>query len=318
MNGRSSRPAPYPKSALIPIRRVGSSRITIIGRHKAPSTLEELRRPPLLPAQPLRIPKTQLAKLQHRDIASDELLTKNRESLCLRLVTANVHFGTLGLTLAQQADLHALQQEISGDYSSGSFEYAPDSLSTEEVVDLDDVDSSGEDDGWEDEMAIIEDLELPQGSQEWTNRLATEHATWLEQLPMLCDAYLGFRSKISTPGPDSPAKDISVQCINLFGTSWIMLSALPLELILYYFIADQRTTQFQHPDDELWVNVTLLRHGYLAPTPSRPSIAFSLELLDVLAAVLRRGPSVSIQIMAKAFCDLRNVSFCCGELCMQC
>jgi hypothetical protein len=65
---------------------------------------------------------------------------------------------------------------------------------------------------------------------------------------------------------------------------------------------------FYHPKPTQYVNATLLRHGYLSPTPLRPSIAVSLQLLDVLAAVQRRGPAVSIQIMAKAFCDLRNVS----------
>jgi hypothetical protein len=71
---------------------------------------------------------------------------------------------------------------------------------------------------------------------------------------------------------------------------------------------DERSKVFKHPENELWANVTLLRNGYLASSPSKPVTAFSLQLLDVLAAVQRRGPSVSIQTMAKAFCDLRNVS----------
>lgn len=64
---------------------------------------------------------------------------------------------------------------------------------------------------------------------------------------------------------------------------------------------------FQHPPTELWTNVTLLRRGYLGSSPSEPNTAFSLELLDLVAAVQRRGPAVSVQIMAKSLCDLRNV-----------
>lgn len=65
-------------------------------------------------------------------------------------------------------------------------------------------------------------------------------------------------------------------------------------------IDEARLSFIQLPSD-CWVNTTLLRHAYLATTPIQPTFADSLELLDILAAVLRCGASVSIQVMAKAF-----------------
>ncbi|KAG8681486.1 hypothetical protein FRC09_017454, partial [Ceratobasidium sp. 395] len=68
-----------------------------------------------------------------------------------------------------------------------------------------------------------------------------------------------------------------------------------------------KTFPLASPDS--WVNATLIRHGFLAPSPSRPTVAISLELLEILAAVQRRAPSASVEALSKAFCDLRNVPY---------
>ncbi|CAE6404734.1 unnamed protein product, partial [Rhizoctonia solani] len=56
-------------------------------------------------------------------------------------------------------------------------------------------------------------------------------------------------------------------------------------------------------------NVALIKHGFISPSPTRPTIAISLKMLNVVEAMQQRCPSASIQGMAKAFCDLRNVPF---------
>lgn len=134
----------------------------------------------------------------------------------------------------------------------------------------------------------MEALGVPPKSLEWVNRLAGESEAWSQQLPALCDAYLAYCSGSEASMADSGDQSFSLICID---------------------INADNTKIFHHPATELWTNVTLLRHGYLTPSPSKPSVAMSLQVLELFANVQRRGPSVSVQILAKAWCDSRNVPY---------
>ncbi|KAG9089237.1 hypothetical protein FS749_001499 [Ceratobasidium sp. UAMH 11750] len=192
------------------------------------------------------------------------------------------------MTTREHADLIALQHEV-----SGSNEPPPllgDDLNDHTAPadnaweDVDDDEGSSP----EDKPVSFDELGLPTRRSEWTDRLDKEHKAWEEQLPVLCEAYLVYRSGELLAVPDHPDHVVTALCID---------------------IAAGCSKSFPQGDNEQWANVTLLRNGYLSSSPHRPRMAFSISLLELLAAVLRRGPAVSIQIMAKAFCDLRNVPF---------
>ncbi|KAG8688508.1 hypothetical protein FRC08_011398 [Ceratobasidium sp. 394] len=137
---------------------------------------------------------------------------------------------------------------------------------------------------------IVEDLGLPPSNTEWKHRLSTEHQAWQDQLLALCEVYISYRTGTKMPDPEghTTLEVVTLLCVDVKGKS---------------------TRSFELYSSDSNANAMLLRHGYLSATPSRPTVAFSLDLLNILSAVQRRAPSVSTQAMAKAFCDLRNVPY---------
>ncbi|KAG8685044.1 hypothetical protein FRC08_013330, partial [Ceratobasidium sp. 394] len=193
------------------------------------------------------------------------------------------------MTMREHADLVALQHEVSGNSEllpPLGEDYNDDTVSPDD--EWEDVDDD-EDSSVEDKPISFEELGLPTGRSEWSDRLDNEHKAWAEQVSSLCDAYLAYSSGDSLePEADREDRTIDILCID---------------------IAAEDHKSFSHGSNDPWVNPTLVRHGYLSPSPHRPRIAFSILLLELLAAVQRRAPSMSIQVMAKAFCDLRNVPY---------
>lgn len=59
--------------------------------------------------------------------------------------------------------------------------------------------------------------------------------------------------------------------------------------------------------DEL-ANVSLLREGLLGCSPETPSVAFSLDTLELYHRLRRRHGQLSVQTMARVLCDLHDVS----------
>lgn len=62
----------------------------------------------------------------------------------------------------------------------------------------------------------------------------------------------------------------------------------------------------QKPDEE--ANVALIRVGMIGCSPSDPSVAISLDTLELYHRLRRRNGQLSIQAMARTLCDLHNVS----------
>ncbi|KAG8696739.1 hypothetical protein FRC08_006965 [Ceratobasidium sp. 394] len=189
------------------------------------------------------------------------------------------------MTTREHADLIALQHEVSGSNDP------PPSLDDNLTAPADDAWEDVEDDedsSPEDKPISLDELGLPTGRSEWTDRLDKEHKSWAEQLSVLCDAYLAYRSGESLTVPDHQDHVVTVLCVD---------------------IAAGSSKSFPRGANDQWANLTLVRHGYLSSSPHRPRVAFSISLLELVAAVMRRGPATSIQVMAKAFCDLRNVPY---------
>ena len=70
--------------------------------------------------------------------------------------------------------------------------------------------------------------------------------------------------------------------------------------------ADITTRQFHHSADVMYTNETLLQHGFLGATPEKPTLAFSLDLLEIYRQLRRVCPRFSLDALAKALCHLHR------------
>jgi len=78
-------------------------------------------------------------------------------------------------------------------------------------------------------------------------------------------------------------------------------------LNFFFLHADLTTRQFSHSAEALYTNETLLQHGFLGATPEKPTLAFSLELLEIYRQLRRVCPRFSLDALAKALCHLHHV-----------
>ncbi|KAI0083236.1 hypothetical protein BDY19DRAFT_987949 [Irpex rosettiformis] len=72
-----------------------------------------------------------------------------------------------------------------------------------------------------------------------------------------------------------------------------------------------RTTQLtiQRKGDSISPAIDLIRHGYLAKSPTRPSVAVAIATLELLYRLRQRKPSYSIEAFAKVVCDYYNIPY---------
>ncbi|KDN41552.1 hypothetical protein RSAG8_07353, partial [Rhizoctonia solani AG-8 WAC10335] len=256
---------------LSPYQQVGiSKKATVYGRQPAPSSVEEATRPPsFLKSKPKRLSRTQLMALAEKDRARDELLMKDK------------------LTREQQKELEVLQERVNANepgIGDGGDMY---DTMDDNWVDIEDDETESNKIDMQ-EIEVIEQLGVTGGTSEWAKRLSAEHGAWKEQIAGLCDAYLTYRATGGSMGAEGgvAAGSISLPCI---------------------LLKEKRVLTF--PLDPNSCARSLLLHGYIVPTPARPKIAFNLDVLELTDAIQRRSPSTSVQAMAKALCDLRNVPY---------
>jgi hypothetical protein len=84
-------------------------------------------------------------------------------------------------------------------------------------------------------------------------------------------------------------------------------SFLHFPSLIHFLHVDLTTRQFSHSADAQYTNETLLRHGFLGATPEKPTLAFSLELLEIYRQLRRVCPRFSLDALAKALCHLNRV-----------
>ncbi|CAE6535277.1 unnamed protein product, partial [Rhizoctonia solani] len=249
-------------------------KITVHGRRLAPTSVEESSEAPsLLKAKPMRLTKSKLMKLSERDRARDALLTKDK------------------LSRQQQASLSMLQQQINAaELGDVAEEAMYDSVDNNWVDINEETECNGE---ATQESEVIEELGVRTGNTEWANRLSAEDHTWKRQIEDLCDAFLEYCSarndssqKNHEGAPATQEQTISLQCISL---------------------KEETENTFSIDSDSCVQSLVL--HGYLSSTPIRPTVAFSLDVLELADTLQRRSPSTSIQGIAETLCDLRNVPY---------
>ncbi|CAE6448243.1 unnamed protein product [Rhizoctonia solani] len=200
------------------------------------------------------------------------------------------------LTNAQREELNNVQQQVAG---GGIFEDWEPLYDRTMNDDLEcNSNSSDSDDEWEDddEVAVVDELGLRgTGGAEWEDRLRSHQDAWGDQIPTLINAYLAFLDANTHPdsepaGPEISTGQFKIRCISLWRE-------------------ETKSFPLHNGNSSVAVNVTLIQNGFIAPSPTRPTVAISVKLLELLATVQKRCPSISVQGMARSFCDLRNVPF---------
>ena len=63
----------------------------------------------------------------------------------------------------------------------------------------------------------------------------------------------------------------------------------------------------QRRADSISPAIDLIRHGYLAKSPTKPTVAVAIATLELLYRLRQRKPSFSIEAFAKVVCDYYNV-----------
>jgi hypothetical protein len=58
----------------------------------------------------------------------------------------------------------------------------------------------------------------------------------------------------------------------------------------------------------MFVNETLVRNGFLGVSPDRPSLAISIELLEIYRQLRRVCPRLSLDALSRALCHIHRVS----------
>jgi hypothetical protein len=81
-------------------------------------------------------------------------------------------------------------------------------------------------------------------------------------------------------------------------------------LTLYHFLVlEYRLCQPMEQREDEEANVALIRQGYLGSSPSQPTAAFTLEVLEFYHQLRRRQANFSVQSFIKVLCAIQNVVF---------
>ncbi|KAF7976738.1 hypothetical protein HWV62_5710 [Athelia sp. TMB] len=129
-------------------------------------------------------------------------------------------------------------------------------------------------------------------------RLRALYASWDAQMPQLVRAFLTWRHGASESDSDPEAMDTTSESES---GSVFHVTAIGI-------MTRERLCEVHQRPDEL-ANVSLLRQGFLGCSPETPSVAFSLDTLELYHRLRRRHGQLSIQTMARVLCDLHDYTY---------
>ncbi|KAJ7257566.1 hypothetical protein B0H12DRAFT_1015347 [Mycena haematopus] len=173
--------------------------------------------------------------------------------------------------------------------------------------------TTGQDDGWEDERPGIHTFppgeeaalqshaggeaimhQIMEGIRPGTRsfRVQKQVDLWQAQLPLLVDTYLQFRDAETEV---AVGEDVGHEA----GVGEWPLTCLGFD--------EHGSRLFSHAPDAVRVNQTLLRHGYIGGAPQKPSIAFSLRMLEIYRQIHRVCPRFTLDTLAKTLNHLHKV-----------
>ncbi|KAG2065100.1 hypothetical protein BDR04DRAFT_1033676 [Suillus decipiens] len=127
-------------------------------------------------------------------------------------------------------------------------------------------------------------------SDQWTReaRYTNMHASWHLQLPALTNVYLTWKHNSSLNVAQTSAHKFQVTAVHVF------------ELDYFHDITQQHKEV---------ANVSLLHVGLLGCSPTAPTVAISLQCLELYHQLRRWQSSFSIQAFTKVLCAIHNVNY---------
>ncbi|KDR71992.1 hypothetical protein GALMADRAFT_74454 [Galerina marginata CBS 339.88] len=121
------------------------------------------------------------------------------------------------------------------------------------------------------------------------NRIQQRINAWQRQIPHLAEQYLKWKHEGAPVLGDS---DTEVE------TVW------SLETVSF---SDLKSRVFRHIPEISYVNETLVRNGFLGASPEKPSLAISLELLEIYRQLRRVCPRFSLDALGRALCHIHHL-----------
>ncbi|KAG8693339.1 hypothetical protein FRC08_009181 [Ceratobasidium sp. 394] len=231
--------------------------------------------------------------------ASQSLLLSGTSSVSGRALdkrTANIQNAyensLKGRTPAEKEDIEMVREEIAGLESGAEVEH---SSYKHHTCDGDEGDWVDDEDQPFNSISVAVASQSGEFSlaQSWSERLGREQYSWSREMDILCDALLAYlRTGAPSPTLDDEtvpiALRVTVPCINL--------------------TTKQKTT-FTSASGTMTTAQLLMYHGYIAPTPSAPSIAIHVDVLRYCVAIRRHASLVSLEGLTSAICEVHNTLY---------
>jgi hypothetical protein len=86
-----------------------------------------------------------------------------------------------------------------------------------------------------------------------------------------------------------------------------LVSVLSVKCTTSNGLSDLKCQEFRHIPNVLYSNETLVRSGFLGASPEKPTLAISIELLEIYRQLRRVCPRFSIDALGRALCHIHYV-----------
>lgn len=141
--------------------------------------------------------------------------------------------------------------------------------------------------------------DVPEGGTEPRRSASPEESTDLPKDPAPMDVCQDVPPGANTSTPEDPTPTDAHQEAQSV--------VYPYTVDLYdIFSRKRQVTVFRDPQS-ISPALDLLRHGYLAKTPGRPTVAVAIETLELLHRLRLRCPSLSVEAFARTVLDYYSV-----------
>jgi hypothetical protein len=138
------------------------------------------------------------------------------------------------------------------------------------------------------------------------HRAMTEE--WQHQIPRLVSAYLKWKHTQADQSVDIECSQGYFEVTVVDIKRKLLFATSPSALISPHTIG--RTTKVHIPQaHEELANVALINAGLLGSAPVNPSVAITLDCLELYHQIRRRQATFSLQSMCKILCIIHNVSY---------
>lgn len=132
-------------------------------------------------------------------------------------------------------------------------------------------------------------------SRTWRQRRQHEEARWGPLIEPLTDAYLQWKYPIPPPHDQAPTAPAD-------GGDTPMPIEWTIEQVFDLFTLTPHVTIIRDPASTSPA-IDIMRNGYVAKTPEKPSAAVSIKTLELFHRIRQRKPSFSAEAMTKVICD---------------